>query len=302
MIHFISGVFSYYTFWFFMIGGLSLFILFYSFIHLFKFFNILITPTTPIDKLKEGKIEVKGIVKREDIEIEKEVDDIDFNTKNKIEYSYEKLESNEVYHKKIEEEYVKGKNGGWKERSTTVHAIPFYLYDKNGSKVLIKPSGATFEFKDEIIEPLSSAHRIKHYSIKNDAPIYILGHCHNNGKELYISNNNNDMFFISTKKEISLLLHHGFKGFLFLFITIAIVSFSLTIANKKYKETWEGKVTSKTSYVSGSGKSRTTHYTVSLANETSSREITYDKWEQIKANDYIVKYENEFYVKIVNQE
>ena len=304
MIKFFLGIIDYYTFWFIIISIVLAFILFYSFIHLFKFFNILITPTTTLNKLKEGKIEIKGIAQREDTEFEAEEEEYnDFNSyvKNYIAYSSENLKTDEVLHKEIEEEYVSGKNGGWKERGSIINAIPFYVYDKTKNKILIKPSGATFEFKNELIEDIDVKHRIKHYSIKNNDQVYVLGYCHKTDKEPYISNHNNEMFFISTKKESTLLLQHGFKGFLYLFIAIAIISLSLFFANKKYKETWEGRVVSKTSYVSGSGKNRTTHYIVLLKNDSSSREITYSRWKDIKNNDYIVKYENEFYIKIVEK-
>ena len=298
MLNFIIGVFEYYTLWSIIVSVISFFVFVYSFKHLFKFFNILITPTTPIDRLRDGKVEIKGVVLKEkipDLSIYNN-DDINNNSNNRnYYYSEELLDSDEVYHKEIQEVFIKGKNGGWKEEKTITHGVPFYVCERNykDNKVLVLPSGADFEFKDENIIPFSDIKRSKHYSIKDGAPIYVLGEY--SEYKSYISKK--DSFFISTKKEIVLLLQHGFKGFGSLLLISLFIGVLLFLANKKYQEKWEGKVVSKHSYTT-SGKNRTTHYIVDL--DIGSKEIKKSRWNKVRKGVYVIKRKKKFFIEILN--
>jgi hypothetical protein len=306
MLYFILGVFEYYTIKSLTVSIISSFVFAYSFKHLFKFINILITPTTPIDGLKDGKVEIKGVVLKEkipDLSVYNDSNKDNINNKNNINdknninnkhyyYSENLLATDEVYHKEIQEIFIKG----WKEKKIITQGIPFYVCEKNykDNKVLVLPSGADFEFKDEKIVPFSETQRSKHYSIKDGAPIYVLGEY--SEYKSYISQK--DSFFISTKKEITLLLQHGFKGFGSLLLMLSLIGGLLFLANKKYQEKWEGRVISKSSYVSGSGKNQTTHYVVKL--NIGSKEITRSRWNNVREGVYIIKKREEFFIEILD--
>ena len=67
MLQFLTDTWDYYTLWFFLFGILLSGVLAYAGFHLWKWFHILRTPTTPIANLKKGAVEIKGHVPRRQV-------------------------------------------------------------------------------------------------------------------------------------------------------------------------------------------------------------------------------------------
>ena len=282
MWHFITGIFSYYTFSSVIVMFLLFIIVYYLYINLSEFFSILFTQRSSISDLKEGKVKIKGVVKRKETEIEK------------YKKAYQNLKDDEVYHKEIKEEAVIGKNDRWREVSSEIHSIPFYVED-NSDEVLIQVDEANFEFEDEQIIGFDQAYRSKHYSIKNDMPILVLGEYCKDNEDFYIAKSHKTSLYISTKKESKLLILHGLIGFSLIFLLIISLTLIFFVTNSRYKESWEGEVVYK--------YKKKTDYMIKVKESNSistiRKQVDDENWSKIKINDYVVKEKDNFFIKIV---
>jgi hypothetical protein len=279
MINFIIETIKYYPIWSAVAIIISSVAMFFAILRFWKLFNILFTFTTKISNLKPGKVEIKGRVKAVN--------------------SVDGLEKKSVYYKKIEEYYKKGhkgKGGTWKEESRSEEYVFFRVVDDTGEITVIPKSKDDFDIKHVVIPGMNNR-RTKYFYLDDNEEVYVLGYLFKNHDGYLISKKEGIPFIISDFKESKLIIKHGFYSLGITILVVVGISIMLSFASKEWNKSWEGVLEGRYTYVSGSGKSKTTHYMFELKGnktvETNRRE-----YNRAFEGNHLVKHKKRYSLEI----
>ncbi len=165
--------------------------------HLWKWFHILRTPTTPIADLSDGKVEIKGRIKA-------------------IE-TIPNLSRPAVYYKSINEVHKRDRSKRINDtvKSTRETLFPFEVDDGTGT-VAVHDENASVDIAQDRITGITfgdAGHdRSRHFYLEEGSPVYVIGWLGQFAGKRCIGKKRGSPFIISDHKESALLFKHAGLG------------------------------------------------------------------------------------------